>query len=139
MHVGLVQAIAREIMDNLGVGYSEAIYRHAMYRELLAQDSATVAEPTVPILYKGHFLGTCRADLVCSGFVIEIKALKTVVPIHDTVGNQIKKYLRHLHELHPHEPHKVGLVINFNQCSGTAEFLLFQNHVSQPPVFEDVL
>ena len=116
------------------MGYSEAIYKTALYRELLCRDPVSVMEQTIPVIYKGHFLGTCRADLVTSDYVIEIKALKSLFSSashhhngeNHPVGHQIKKYLKHIHELEPQHPQRQGLVINFNQTTGMAEFLLFQ-------------
>ena len=112
-----VQALAREIMEALGGGYSEAIYQNALYRELLSRDPATVMEQSIPIMYKGQFLGLCRADLVTTDYVIEVKALRSVLP---SVGNQIRKYLKHLHEMEGST--RTGLVINFNPHSDAAEF-----------------
>jgi GxxExxY protein len=122
-----IQAIAREIMDDLGGGYSEAVYRNALYWELLRMDASTVMEQSMPIIYRGHFLGVCRSDLVTSQFVIEIKSLKSVLP---SVGNQVRKYLKHLREMEP-AVQRSGLVINFNPHSETAEFLFFNE--SDPP------
>ena len=128
MSITLVQSLARGIMADMGAGHSEAIYRNALAKELQARDPMTLVEHTVPIIFRGQFLGTCRADIVTSAYVIEIKALKTVLP---SVGHQIKKYLKHLGELEPLAG-RVGLVINFNQQTEAIDFLLFQPLIDQP-------
>jgi GxxExxY protein len=126
--ISTVQALARGIMADLGAGYSEAIYRNALWKELLTYDQRTVIEQTVPILFRGQFLGTCRADIVTTQYVIEIKALKTVLPC---VGHQIKKYIKHLAEVEP-DSTRTGLVINFNQQTEVIDFLLFQQPITPP-------
>ena len=123
MTVTEIQGIAREIMDALGVGYSDTIYKAALYRELMAPDVAVQRE--LPVVYKGHFLGTCRADIVTPHFVIEVHAVASLLPVHDAVGQSIRKCLRLLRRLEPDRA-RVGLVINFNQTTGTPEFLLYQ-------------
>ena len=120
-----VQELARGIMAELGAGYAEGIYRNALWKELLAHDPRTAVEQSVPILFRGQYLGSCRADIVTTHYVIEIKALRTVLPC---VGHQIKKYMKHLADIEPHNP-RVGLVINFNQHTETIDFLLFQPSV----------
>ena len=123
MTVADIQGIAREIMDALGVGYPDTIYKAALYRELMGPDVAVQRE--LPVVYKGHFLGTCRADLVTPRFVVEVHAVPSLLPVHDTIGQSIRKCLRLLRRLEP-ECARVGLVINFNQTTGTPEFLLYQ-------------
>ena len=121
--ITLVQSLAKGIMAELGAGYSEAIYRNALARELQSRDPQTVMEHNVPIMFRGHFLGTCRADIVTTEYVIEIKALKSM--LLPGVGHQIKKYLKHLGELEPMSG-RVGLVVNFNQQTEAIDFMLFQ-------------
>jgi len=120
--IDMIQNIASSIMKELGAGYPEAIYRNALWKELILHDSKTVMEQSVPIVFRGQYLGMCRADLVTKDYVIEIKALKTVLPC---VGHQIKKYIKHLSEVEP-TSNRMGLVINFNQHTETLDFLLFQ-------------
>jgi len=114
-----IQAIARDLMAELGAGYAEGIYRNALYTELVRLDPKTVMERSVPIVFRGQYLGMCRADIVTTDFVLEIKALKAV-PLG--VEHQIRKYLKHLAE---DEPPRTGLVLNFNQCTETVDALLF--------------
>ena len=123
-----IESIACRIMAGLGVGYSEAIYRNALYHQVRVLDPKTTMEQTIPILYQGNFLGVCRADLITSQYVIEIKALKTVLP---TVGNQVRMYQKHLHELEP-GVERMGMVINFNQHTESVETLLMPPHSSSP-------
>ena len=69
-----IQAIARDLMAELGAGYAEGIYRNALYTELVRLDPKTVMERSVPIVFRGQYLGMCRADIVTTDFVLEIKA-----------------------------------------------------------------
>jgi hypothetical protein len=90
-------------------------------------------EQTVPIVFRGQYLGICRADLVTTDYVIEIKALKTVLPY---VGHQIKKYIKHLSEVQPMLI-RTGLVINFNQHTETVDFFIFPPPTSpEPPTLQ---
>ena len=110
---------AYTIMEGLGVGYSESIYQHALFNKLVKIDASTQMEKSIPVVYDGEVLGTCRADLVTSGHVIEIKATRTMPP---KVCNQIRKYLVQLR--HEDGVQRVGLVINFNQDTELTEVIV---------------
>lgn len=113
----IVQA-AEKIMQDLGAGYSETIYQNALFNKLIKVDASTQMERTVPVIYDGEMLGSCRADLVTSDHVIEIKATRSMPP---KVCNQIQKYMVQLH--HQDNIPRTGLVINFNQDAERTEIL----------------
>ena len=114
----LIMTLARTIMDDLGAGYSECIYQNALRNKLLELDPECVKERTISVHYEGQLLGTCRADLVTSSHIIEVKAVRTMP---SSVGHQIGKYLKNLKAEDGVE--REGLVINFNQDSERCEFL----------------
>jgi GxxExxY protein len=61
---------------------------------------------TIPILYKGAEVGAgFKADIVVAGeLILEIKAVSTILPIHEV---QLRTYLR-MSGIH------IGLLLNFN-------------------------
>ncbi len=123
-----IETIARELMAELGAGYAEGIYRNALHKELVRLDPSAIMEQSVAIVFRGQYLGVCRADIVTTEFVIEVKALKTVP---SGVEHQIRKYLKHLAEAEPLRP-RTGLVLNFNQCTETVDALQFASGAKLP-------
>jgi GxxExxY protein len=116
-----LQEMASRVMRDLGAGYSETIYQKALFNKIVRLDPTAVMEHTIQVVYDGEVVGTCRADIVTSQHVIEIKAVRTM-PWN--VGNQVRKYLKNLFDKDaiPRE----GLVINFNQDVERIDLLTFQ-------------
>lgn len=112
-----VMELATKIMADLGAGYTECCYQNALFNKLIKADETTQKERTIPVHYDGELIGTCRADIVTSQIVIEVKATRTMPP---QVGHQIRKYLVNLHQLD--STPRFGMVINFNQDTEQAEF-----------------
>ncbi len=110
--------IASKIMKDLGAGYSETIYQNALHRKLARLDGTCVMEKSIPVVYEGDILGTCRADIVLDGHVIEVKA---VLKMPSGAEKQVGKYVRHLLDLDGKA--KKGIVINFNQETEEIETL----------------
>ena len=75
-------------------------------RELADGGIAFGRQVTIPVLYKGAEVGDgFKADIVVAGeFILEIKAVSTILPIHEV---QLRTYLR-MSGIH------VGLLLNFN-------------------------
>jgi GxxExxY protein len=121
----LIMTLARKIMEDLGAGYSECIYQNALRNKLLELDPECVKEKTIPVFYEGQLLGTCRADLVTSSHIIEVKAVKTMP---SSVGHQIGKYLTNLKA--EDGVAREGLVINFNQDSERCDFMRAEDFAS---------
>ena len=120
-----IMSLARKIMEDLGAGYSECIYQNALRNKLLAYDPHCVKEKTIPVIYEGELLGTCRADLVTSSHIIEVKAVRSMP---SAVGHQISKYLKNLKDQDQIE--REGLVINFNQDTERCEFMRAEDILS---------
>jgi len=88
-----------------GPGLLESMYQEALIWELKERGVGVEREKSMPIKYKGHFLGApLRIDLIVGGLVIvECKATEGHNPLFEA---QTLTYLR-LTGL------KLGLVINF--------------------------
>ena len=105
-HTRDIIAAAIEVHRLLGPGLLESAYARSLQYELTVRKMALVTEQRVPLVYKDVALDCdYRLDLLVGGAVIvEVKALATVLPIHQA---QLLTYLK-LAGL------PVGLVINFN-------------------------
>ena len=97
---------AIEVHRALGPGLLESIYEECMAAELTLQGCRFERQRAVPLVYKGHRLGSdLRVDLLVDDVVVvELKAIEKTLPIHSA---QVITYLR-LTE----KPY--GLLINFN-------------------------
>jgi len=97
---------AIEVHRHLGPGLLENAYRVCLAYELRQRKLSVQTEVALPLQYKGVNLELgYRLDLVVENNVcLEIKALKSILPIHRA---QILSYLR-LANL------KVGLLLNFH-------------------------
>jgi GxxExxY protein len=92
METASILQIAAKIMHDLGAGYSESIYQNALYRNMARTDCTCVMEKSIPVVYEGDVLGTCRADIVTESLVIEVKAVRKMP---SGVEKQVCKYVRH--------------------------------------------
>ena len=125
MDTATIVQLADKIMADLGAGYSESIYQNALHRKLTKLDETCTMEKTIPVVYEGDTLGTCRADLVMLTHVIEVKAVRKM-PYG--AGKQVCKYVKHLAEMD--KVVRIGLVINFNQESEQIESMEFNADVN---------
>jgi GxxExxY protein len=73
---------ALTVHTELGKGFLEAVYKHALVFELQSRAIPFQTEAALPISYKGQRLPvTYRADLVCyADLIVEIKALPAIGP-----------------------------------------------------------
>jgi len=90
----------------MGPGLLEAVYEYCLQKELVSRGVYTQNQVFLPLHYKGEKLQKdFRIDLlVCKQIIIEVKAVDTVLPVHEA---QIISYLK-LSNL------KLGFLINFN-------------------------
>jgi GxxExxY protein len=105
----ITQAIigsAIEVHRVLGPGLLESAYQQCLCQELACRGIPFERERELPVQYKGLRLDCgYRIDLlVADQVVVEIKAVDTLLPIHDA---QVLTYLRL-------GGWKAGLLINFN-------------------------
>lgn len=95
---------AFEVHKQLGSGFLEKVYENAMVRELVDRGLRSETQHPIPVGYKGHLVGSYFADILVEGSVIcEIKAIETLLPIHET---QLLHYLKATGI-------PVGLLLNF--------------------------
>lgn len=97
---------AMEIHRALGPGLLESTYEMCLCRELSIRGIAFERQVPIPVEYKGVKLDCgYRADIVVDRkILIEIKAIDSLLPIHDA---QLLSYLKI-------GGWKIGLLINFN-------------------------
>ena len=97
---------AFEVHKQLGSGFLEKVYENAMamVRELVERGLRPETQHPIPVAYKGHLVGSYFADILVDGSIIcEIKAIETLLPIHET---QLLHYLKATGI-------PVGLLLNF--------------------------
>jgi GxxExxY protein len=109
LHEQLSEAIigaAIEVHRQLGPGLLESIYATCLEHELSLRGISSRREVALPINYKGiAFEAGYRIDLLVENTVIvEVKAIETVLPVHEA---QLLTYLKLSQK-------RVGLLINFN-------------------------
>ena len=105
---GKIIGCAMEVHKHLGNGFQEVIYQRALSIELNMQGLDHEREKEIPLSYKGHDIGTRRADFfVMNKILVEIKA---VIRLEDVHLAQAINYL----EAYRME---IGLLINFGSPS----------------------
>lgn len=94
-YVDIFKKIVHEVFNELGFGYSESVYQNAIEVELRYRGISYVAQPILPIYYKGVQVGTHRPDLIVeSSLVVELKTSSTHLQTKDI--EQLKRYLAHM-------------------------------------------
>lgn len=101
-----VNGAAIEVHKILGPGLLESVYHKCMEIELTLRGIKFKSELIIPIEYKDHILdANFRCDFFIEDILIlEIKAVKEVLPIHEAI------LLNHMNLLEVPK----GLMINFN-------------------------
>ena len=101
---GLVIGAALEVHRSLGPGFLESVYEEALCVELGLREIAFQRQVPVAVEYKGHAVGEGRLDLLVAGrLVVELKAVESILPVHQA---QVISYLKAT-------GHQLGLLINF--------------------------
>src|SRR5947199_7612977 len=97
---------AMEVHRTLGPGLLESTYEMCLCRELVIREIPFERQVPIPVEYKGIKLHCgYRADIIVdSRILVEIKAIDSLLPVHDA---QVLTYLK-LGDW------KIGLLINFN-------------------------
>ena len=126
--VDQITQLSDKIFADLGAGYSEFIYQNALFNKLVKLDPSTLKEKNIPVIYENEILGTCCADILTNACVIETKATRTMP---SGVANQLRKYLVNLH-MQDNKP-RFGVVVNFNQETEKAEFIVLESIPASPP------
>ncbi len=96
---------AIEVHRELGCGYPEEVYHESLEQEFSQRGIAAVAQPELPVFYKGKKLKkTFRPDFVVyDKLLVELKALEHLSPREDS---QLLGYLKATDI-------RVGVLINF--------------------------
>lgn len=94
-----------EVYREMGPGFLEPVYQECLEKELTRTGIPFVAQPQLPIHYKGELLKqTYRADIICVGkIIIEIKAVSALLPEHTA---QTFNYLKAT-------GHRLAFLVNF--------------------------
>ena len=99
-------AAAIEVHKQMGPGLLESIYEECLIFELKERGMNVRSQIHLPLIYKGHQLSKefIIDVLVEEKIIIELKAIETILPIHEV---QLVSYLKLADK-------KLGLLINFN-------------------------
>ena len=94
-----------EVHKELGNGYLEDVYQESLELELTDRGISYIAQPRLPIFYKGRALRKhYEADLlVLDKIIVELKAVKALLPEHEA---QLLHYLKATGR-------RVGYLVNF--------------------------
>ncbi len=96
---------AIEVHRALGPGLMESVYEGCLCHELHLRGIAFTKQVEIPLYYKNIKLDcNYRADLVIGDVIVELKAVESLLPLHEA---QLMTYMKLLHK-------PVGLFINFN-------------------------
>jgi GxxExxY protein len=84
---------ALEVHKSLGPGFLEAVYKEALFMELVERGIPFSGEAEIPVFYKGKKLKTCyRSDFIChDSIIVELKAISKLGDIETA---QVLNYLR---------------------------------------------
>jgi GxxExxY protein len=91
------------VYNALGYGFLESVYQSALAIELRKQGFRVTCQQPFTVHYDGHIVGEFVADIVVDDLVLELKAVRTLMPEHE---NQLLNYLNASH-------YEVGLLFNF--------------------------
>ena len=114
----MILSFAVEVMRKMGMGHRESVYHRAIAACLSNNGIRFRSEAVTPIVFMGECVGMGRADLVVDNLVIEVKA-NNKCP--SKASGQLKKYMESLLEIE--KRNCTGLVINFNQNTGSVEYV----------------
>jgi len=99
-----IMAIAFEIHNTIGPGFTENIYEDAFVFELSNRQILFEQQKSIQVFYKGLCVGSYKLDLVVDQKIIV--ELKAVIALNDLFKQQVYSYLKAT-DL------RLGLLINF--------------------------
>lgn len=100
-----IMAIAFDVHNTLGPGFTENIYEQAMVCEFQARSIAYEQQKVINVFYKGKPIGIYRLDLVIEDqIILELKAVDQITDLHRT---QLRSYLKATGL-------QLGIVLNFS-------------------------
>ena len=101
---GLILKAFFKVYNTLGYGFLEKVYENAMLIELRKLGLECSNQLPIEVFYDNHIVGNYTADILVEELVIvELKAIETLAPIHETI---LVNYLKGTGL-------EVGLLLNF--------------------------
>jgi GxxExxY protein len=87
-----VLAAVFEVSNTLGAGFLEKVYERALVRELGLRGIGAIAQSSLAVKYKGHYIGEYFADILVEDvLVVELKCADRLTNEHTA---QCLNYLR---------------------------------------------
>jgi len=109
LHEDLTKKIIKcfySVYDELGYGFLETVYAKALLLELVDSELTAEEQKDIKVYFKNNSVGNFKADIVVDNkVIIEVKAVKTLLPIHEV---QVVNYLKATGI-------EVGLLVNFGE------------------------
>jgi GxxExxY protein len=100
----LILECAFEVVNELGIGFLESVYKNALVVALENKGLNVDVEKTYEVMFYDRVVGLYIADLVVNNeIIVEVKCCKTLLPEHQA---QVINYLAASNCL-------IGLLINF--------------------------
>ena len=125
--VGRVLQACKQVSLAIDSG-SECVYHKALETQLRLDHMPYQSEVIIPVDYRGHNVGSVRADLVVGGVVLELKALLSNSKM-DAACRQVRMYCRLLGL-------STGVVVNFAQDTGEMQHFVVDVKPSAPVKLE---
>jgi GxxExxY protein len=122
-HTRRIIGVFYDVYNELGYGFLESVYQRAMLIALTRQGIAVAQQQSLPVWFRGEQIGDFHPDLLVAGRVIvELKACRTLEPIHDA---QVLNYLRA-------SDIEVGLLLNFGPKPAIKRLVFANIHKCRP-------
>jgi GxxExxY protein len=87
----LIRRLANEVCAELGPGHTESVYHNAMKIQLQDEGFKYESERDIPVLFKGRYVGTVRADVIVNHeIVLEFKIAGKI----DDAVLQCRQYMK---------------------------------------------
>jgi GxxExxY protein len=94
-----------DVMNELGIGFLELVYKNALYIALKEKGLRVDTEKSFEVYFRGQKIGLYRADIVVENLIlIELKCCQSLLPEHQA---QVINYLAA-------SGLPIGLLVNFN-------------------------
>ncbi len=104
---GAVIDASFDVMNELGVGFLESVYRRALLLALEEKGITAASEVPLEVYFRGRSVGVFQADLVVEQKVIvELKVASSLTPAHQA------QVINYLHATGV----DVGLLVNFGKA-----------------------
>jgi GxxExxY protein len=103
--------ICNAVSKELKKGFSENVYEEALCVELQLKGIQYTTQETIPITYKGRYIGNNRLDIILHTWlpiIVELKATSTAIKAEEKW--QVVRYMSR-------KDYPYGVVINFNQST----------------------